>query len=111
MSEYDWRFLSRDPTTGAVEHYKYDPDGERCIIRRSVDLEPAIEANKREASVNDGWNKDRSMRLAARIPPDVQLLWLQRYGVRAWDRNHREAVRKLLNSNEWRYLRIGHFII
>lgn len=112
MPENSWRFLSRDPSTGAVEHYKYDPDGDRCIIRRSFDVTPVIEANKRSANDNDGWNHDKSMRLAARIPPDVQLIWLEKYGIRAWDRNHKAAVRRLLNSNEWAHLRYGrHFII
>jgi hypothetical protein len=107
-----WRFLSRDPLTGAVEHYRYDPDGDRCIIRRSADVEPIIEANKRSGLDTDGWNKDKSMRLAARIPPEVQLLWLQQYGIRAWDKNHKGAVRRLLNDPEWRHLRVGrHFII
>lgn len=110
-SDNDWRFLSRDPDTGAVEHYKYEPDGDYCIVRRSTDIEPIIEANKRLSNDWDGWNRDRSMRLAARIPPDVQLEWLKRYGIRAWDKNHKEGVRRLLNSNEWRYLRVGHFII
>jgi hypothetical protein len=111
MAENSWRFLSRDPMTGAVEHYRYDPDGDQCIIRRTADVGAIIEANKR--SVNDNnWNRDKSMRLAARIPSEVQLLWLRQYGIRAWDRNHRAAVRRLLNSNEWSHLRAGrHFII
>ena len=107
-----WRFLSRDPDTGAVEHYGYDETEDRCIIRRTVDLEPVIEANKRSA--NDGYiqNARKDMRLAARIPPDVQLIWLEKYGIRAWDRNHRPGVLRLLNSSEWAHLRAGrHFII
>jgi hypothetical protein len=110
-AENGWRFLSRDPLTGAVEHYRYDPDGDRCIIRRTVDHEPVIEANKRLANSWDGWNKRKDMRLAARLTPDIQLEWLQKYGVRAWDRNHKKAVIRLLNSSDYRYLRIGHFII
>jgi hypothetical protein len=111
MSETDWRFLSRDPATGAVEHFKYDPDGDRCIIRRTVDHAPVIEANKRSQD-ETGWNKDKSMRLAARIPPDVQLLWLERFGIKAWDKNHKQAVIRLLNDSEWSHLRYGRrFII
>jgi hypothetical protein len=106
-----WRFLSRDPGTGATEWYRYDESEDRHIIRRTVDLEPVIEANKRSAN-DDNWNRDKSMRLAATIPPDVQLIWLEKYGIRAWDKNHKPAVRRLLNSNEWMYLRVGrHFII
>jgi hypothetical protein len=111
LSRNDWRFLSRDPLTGAVEHFKYDESEDRCIIRRTVDHEPIIEANKRLANEWDGWNRDKSMRLAARITPEIQLEWLQKYGIRAWDKNHKKAVLRLLNSNEYRYLRIGHFII
>ena len=111
MPENSWRLLSRDPLTGAVEHYRYDPDTDRCIIRRSADIEPVIEANKRSANDNN-WNRDKSMRLAARIPAEVQLLWLQQYGIRAWDKNHKAAVRRLLNSSDWSHLRVGrHFII
>jgi hypothetical protein len=111
MPENSWRFLSRDPSTGAVEHYRYDESEDRHIIRRTWDVGPVIEANKRSQE-ETGWNKDKSMRLAARIPPDVQLLWLQQYGIRAWDKNHKGAVRRLLNSSEWSHLRYGrHFII
>jgi len=107
-----WRFLSHDPTTGANEWYRYDEGEDRHIIKRTVDLAPVIEANKRTAGEGYIQNKRKDMRLAARIPPDVQLIWLERYGVRAWDRNHKGAVRRLLNSNEWAHLRAGrHFII
>jgi len=106
-----WRFLSRDPTTGAVEHYGYDEAEDRCIVRRTFDVTSVVEANKRSHE-ESGWNRDRSMRLAARIPADVQYEWLQRYGIRAWDRNHRPAVLRLLNDVEWQHLRYGRrFII
>ena len=111
MPENSWRFLSRDPWTGAVEHYRYDPDSDQCVIRRTYDVSAVIEANKRSQD-EDGWNKDKSMRLAARIPSDIQYEWLRRYGIRAWDRNHRKAVLRLLNDSEWQYLRYGkRFII
>lgn len=110
-SENSWRFLSRDPDTGAVEYFKYDPDTDQCVIRRTADVTAVIEANKRSQD-EDGWNRDKSMRLAARIPAEIQMVWLKRYGIRAWDRNHKEAVRRLLNDSEWMHLRHGRrFII
>jgi hypothetical protein len=112
MSENSWRFLSRDPSTGAVEYYKYDADGDRCIIRRSADITAQVERTKRSQLDEDGWNADHTMRKAAEISPEVQLIWFEKYGIRAWDKNHKPAVRKLLNSNEWRHIRWGkHFII
>jgi hypothetical protein len=35
----------------------------------------------------------------------VALLWLQRYGVDVYRREHWPAVRRLLNDPDWRYLR------
>jgi hypothetical protein len=81
------------------------------VLRYRSDVEPIIEANKRLANDWDGWNRARDMRLAARIPMDVTYEWLNKFGVRAWDKNHKEAVRRLLNSSDYRYLRIGHFMI
>jgi hypothetical protein len=106
-----WRFLHLDRETKQRTDYYYDADNDRCVLRYSENVEPALEANKRLSGVWDGWNGKRDMRLAARIPAGVQYEWLNKYGIRAWDKNHKKAVLKLLNSNEYRHLRVGHFII
>jgi hypothetical protein len=106
-----WRFLHQDRETRQRTDYYYDADNDRDVLRYSEDVEPQLEANKKLASAWDGWSGSREMRLAARIPPSVIYEWFNKYGVRAWDKNHAAAVRRLLNSNEYRYLRIGHFII
>jgi len=105
-----WRFFDRN-ADGSVEQYSYDPDTGRSAIRHVEDVSHIIDANQRLAGSWDGWNRDRTMRLAARITPAVQYEWLTKFGVRAWDKNHQKAVIRLLNSNEYRHLRIGHFII
>lgn len=104
-----WRPVSRH--SGRNVDYYYDEDNDRCVLRYQEDAEPYIEANKRLAGSWDGWNRTRDMRLAARIPPTVQYEWLQKYGVKAWDKNHKQGVIRLLNSSDYRYLRVGHFII
>jgi hypothetical protein len=98
MSESDWRFLSRDPLSGAVEHYKYDEAEDRCIIRRTVDHEPVIEANKRLASSWDGWNRDKSM---ARGQDHAEISWSGSPSMACAGKNHKQAVRRLLNNNEY----------
>jgi hypothetical protein len=37
--------------------------------------------------------------------------WKVKHGVDAWDPNHKPAVMRLLNSSDYRYLRVRNFII
>lgn len=107
------RHFGRDANTGALETFEYDDASDTFTIgRQSLDLAPQLDRNKELANHTDGWTSPaKDMRLAAAIPIDVTYIWLQRYGVRVWDRNHWPAVRRLLNDGEWRYLRTSHFII
>lgn len=42
----DPRLFDRDPLTGIVEYFHYDPDTEGFTIQTQQDLEPLIEQNK-----------------------------------------------------------------
>ena len=97
--------FDRDPETGAVETFEYDEGNDRAIIKRHENVEPIIEQNKRLATWDDGYTPDRSMRRAASIPMGVYLLWKERHGIDALNPNHAAGVTRLLNSNEWAYLR------
>jgi hypothetical protein len=106
------RFFDYDPLTGAVETFDYDESSDTAIIHRSADVQPIIDRNKALANHTDGWTSaEKDMRHAASIPIEVCLLWLQRYGICAWKKEHWPKVRQLLNDNEWRYLRTNEFII
>jgi hypothetical protein len=106
------RHFLADPDTGAVETFEYDEGEDKAYIHRVADVSPIIEDNKRRANDGtEGYNKERDMVLQARIPTDVIYLWLTRYGVNVFDKNHMPAVKRLLNSNEFRYLRVNHLII
>ena len=98
--------LDVDPYSGAVETFDYDEGDDLAIVKRSCDVQPVIDINKSQHLYSDGWvTQDKAMRLEARIPVDVALLWLQRYGVDVYRREHWPAVRRLLNDPDWRYLR------
>ena len=47
----------------------------------------------------------------ASIPTVVQLEWLTKFGIDVHDKNHIEGVKRLLNSNEYRYLKVRNIII
>jgi|DEB3_MinimDraft_2_1074329.scaffolds.fasta_scaffold00127_4 hypothetical protein len=79
-------------------------DGDDMHIRRSQDVEAILDENKRLASLNDGYSPSRDMRRVASIPMTVIEQWMKE-GINIFDRNCAEAIRRKLNSPEWRYLR------
>jgi len=88
-------------------HTKYIEDemtGDLTVIR-SEDVEPALEANKALYTSNDGYSPSREMRRAASIPMSIVEKWRNELGVNVFDQDHLPAVRKLLNSSEYLYLR------
>lgn len=99
-----------DPLTGAVEHVEFDHSENRTLVHRSADVQPIIDRNKELANHTDGRHPVLGWH-AASIPIDVALIWLERFGVKVWDKAYWPEVRRLLNSNEWRYLRVKHFIV
>jgi hypothetical protein len=100
--------LDVDPMTGERQYFGWDADGEYLIdeIDKSHTME-VIDQNKRM----EGMGMGKELRLAASIPPEVQYEWLDKYGIEFWNKNHAAGVKRLLNSSDYRYLRINHFMM
>jgi len=107
------RFLNYNSFTGSVETFDYDEETNTVILKRTCDITAIIDANKARQSERDGgWvGQGRDMRLAAQIPIELAYKWLVEKGVSCWRKDHWPAVRKLLNSNEYRDTRPHHFIL
>jgi len=104
-------FLDFDPLTGTIERFHFDEAARKfTITRHPRDVEPIIDRNKRLSFATDGKTPGGGIHVAS-IPIEVQMLWLQKHGVRLWDKNHWPGVKRLLNSDEYRYLRINHMIL
>lgn len=102
-------FLDRDPLSGIAQYFGVDADGQEYIIDRINRDETRATLDRNKALEGAGMGKD--MRLAASIPPEVQFEWLDRHGIEFWNPAHKDGVKRLLNSNEYRYLRVNHFMI
>lgn len=109
------RLLDVDPWSGVQEWGSYDAATDSLTIRRVQDVEPILDANK--ANFNDGshWRNQAKndelgidMRHVARIPIVVQEKWLREHGVDVFNKDHWPAVRRLLNSNEYLYLKTAN---
>lgn len=86
------RFVT-DPMTGSL------------TVHRGEDVEPLLEQNKALAASGDGYAPSRELRRAASIPMAVVEKWRNELGVDVFNPDHLPAVRRLLNSSEYLYLR------
>ena len=105
----DEKLQSYDPLTGMREWFSSDDEGDTWHVRYEQDVSPLLDANK-EAQ-NESWDKRDDLWHAASIPNVVLMEWITKHGIEYFNPNHKEGVKRLLNSDEYRYLRVRNFII
>lgn len=85
--------------------FETDPMTGQLIVHRTADVEPILERNKALAASGDGYTPSRELRRAASIPMAIIEKWRNELGVDVFNQDHMPAVRRLLNSNEYAFLR------
>jgi hypothetical protein len=80
-------------------------DDKTVVVKSHGDVEAVLDANKHDVNHGAHWSPSRDLKHVARIPQAIYLKWLHELGVDALNPDHRLAVRRLLNSNEWSHLR------
>ena len=105
----DELLLDHDPISGMTEWISTDEETGETFIRYEQDVSPILDYNKEMQA--ESFDKRSDMWHAAKVPNVVAMEWLTKYGVQMWNPAHKDGMRKLLNSNEYRYLRVRHFII
>ena len=80
----------------------HEPTKEMAI-EHIENIQPLIDSNKK-LQQEDHHIKDE-FRLSARIPMTVYYEWKNKYGVDLFNPDHKEGVRKLINSPDYRYLK------
>lgn len=81
----------------------WEDDG-KIIIRKTQDVEPILEDNKRLYTAGDGYSPSRDIRRAASIPLVVVEQWM-REGVDIFDPNCAAEIKRRLNDPQWAHLR------
>lgn len=113
----NWELIDYNPDNGVRKYIGDNPDDpEGCLVRVEQDaaaIRQIIDRNK--AVQNDNWNRKEDMWHAAHVPVGVMYEWKVKHGVDAWNyttcEETKRKVNQLLNSNEYRYLRVRHFMI
>lgn len=75
------------------------------IVHREADVEPLLNDNKALYNAGDGYTPSRELRRVASVPMVIIEKWKNELGIDVFDPNHKLAVRRLLNSSEYLYLR------
>jgi hypothetical protein len=96
------RLLEIDPFTGLQTFHDYDEATETTILSYSQDVEPVLDACKRDNNHAD--KRLGEMAHVASVPVGIQLEWFTKYGVKMWERGHEQAVAKLLDG-EYKHLK------
>ncbi|MGE0652251.1 MAG: hypothetical protein AB7P12_10940 [Alphaproteobacteria bacterium] len=100
------RLLDHDPATGISEYHHYDAAADRTVIETVQDVAPVLERNRALQNADDrGWTRSRDLRRAATIPDIIILKWRNEEGIDVFDPDHWPAVKRKLNSSEYRWLR------
>ena len=104
------RLFDYDPDTGLKTYFEYSDENQGTWkFRYEQDASSILDANKESQA--EGWDKSADFWHAAKIPAIVIMEWITKHGVNLYDKNHAAGVRRLLNSDEYRYLRVNRFII
>jgi hypothetical protein len=102
--------LYHDAFAGLTHEYA-QLDDKTFVVHTKGDVEAVLDANKHDANHAANCSPSRDLKHVARIPQEVYLHWLHKYGVDALNPDHRGAVRKLLNDRDWLFLRTGGGVI
>ena len=93
--------MKRKIDSNQIIHF-HEPTKE-FAIEHIQDIQPLVDSNK-NLQENDHLMSDE-LRLSARIPMTVYYEWKSKFGVDVFNPNHKEGVKKLLNSADYRYLK------
>lgn len=106
----DWELL--DNYNGTRTYLGGGDEEDTVLVKREFD--PSVTTallDRNKALQNEDFDRRSEMWHAASVPVSIMFEWLTKFGVNAWNPRHMDAVKKLLNSNEYRYLKVKNIIL
>lgn len=101
------QLIGSDSLTGVDTFHEYDELTNETRIIHIGDTDPVIELNKARANDPEYTKKGikQEFWLYASIPAIIQTKWLIEHGVDVWNKDHAQAVGKLLEDPQYKYLK------
>lgn len=105
------RLLEYDAERGLrIDFEKMEGGG--FALHYTQDAEPILDSNKAKQSLGrEYYAHDNEMWRVASVPIGVQYEWITKFGVDPLAQGNEDLLRRLLNSNEYRYLKTAEVII
>ena len=105
--------ISQETDDKGITETFLDNGNEGVVQKRSLDVKPILENNKRLYTQNDGYSPDKGLKRIATIPTIILEIWAKEYHK---DQNkgnwfelprdiQKKILREKLNSSEFRYFR------
>ncbi|WP_420137729.1 hypothetical protein [Sphingomonas sp.] len=104
-----WELIDHDPARGVRKYIAAGDEPDSVTVRTEINDHAIVARNK--AAQTESFNRRADMWHAASIPTSVMYEWLHKFGVNAWDPGHAGAVKKLLNSSDYRWCKVKHIIL
>lgn len=108
------RLVDHNDWTGISTWHDYDSLTKETHVfttYQDAQTDRVLDHNHRLANRSDGWSKTKEWRLAGYIPISVMHWLLVHKGIDVLNREHWPAMRKILNSSDWRKLRAAHWTV
>ena len=99
------RLLSYDPQSGLKTYHEYNHKEKKTIIHHEQDIEHHLERNKMLYNQDNRQSVKKDWWYVGYIPQIIIMKWLNEDGIDLFNPDHWPAVKRKLNSNEYRYLR------
>ena len=106
------RKISEEVNKNITETF-LDNGNEGVVQKRSLDVKPILENNKRLYNQNDGYSPDKGLKRIATIPTIILEIWAKEYYKDQNKSNwfdlpkdiQQKILREKLNSSDYRYFR------
>lgn len=107
----EWELIDNGDWNGLQKWIRAtdEDEGTVQVAYHQKNLEQILEDNKR--AQNESFDRTSDWWHVAKIPPIVEIEWLTKYGVSLKNPNHGDAVKRLLNSSEYRHLKRAPIVI
>ncbi len=99
------RLIEYDPLTKTKVWHEYDHLTDMTYIHTEQDIQPIIERNKLLYKEDNKQGVKKNWWHVGTIPNNIISKWLIEEGIDFFNKDHWQAVRKKMNSSEYRYLR------
>jgi hypothetical protein len=107
MSFNDWQLIDDGSFNGLRKFIRSSDEDEGTVqVLTQSDATPILEANRRAQAASAGTRMGDGLEKVASIPAHIIYEWITKHGINLYNPNHQDGVKRLLNSSDYRWLKV-----